>query len=42
MADAAKKISLEKALEDDARFYWLADGYAPGGYVKEIDHFGSR
>ena len=38
MATDAKTISLEKAREDDAKFYWLADGYAPGGFVKEIDH----
>jgi hypothetical protein len=38
MAGDAKNISLDKAREDDAKFYWLADGYAPGGFVKEIDH----
>ena len=38
MATDAKTISLDKAREDDAKFYWLADGYAPGGFVKEIDH----
>ena len=34
MATDAKSISLDKAREDDAKFYWLADGYAPGGFVK--------
>jgi uncharacterized protein len=34
----SKSVSLDKAREDDAKFYWLADGYAPGGYVREIDH----
>jgi predicted TIM-barrel fold metal-dependent hydrolase len=38
MATDAKTISLDKSREDDAKFYWLADGYAPGGFVKEIDH----
>ena len=38
MASDAKTISLDKAREDDAKFYWLADGYAEGGFVKEIDH----
>lgn len=38
MADDVQTISLDKSIEDDAKFYWLADGYAPGGYVKEIDH----
>jgi predicted TIM-barrel fold metal-dependent hydrolase len=37
MADS-KTISLDKSREDDAKFYWLADGYATGGYVREIDH----
>lgn len=27
-----------KASEDDARFYWLAEGWAPGGYVREVDY----
>lgn len=38
MAEEAKTISLDKAREDDAKFYWLADGYAPGGHIREIDH----
>ena len=38
MAEDTKTISLDKAREDDAKFYWLADGYAEGGFVKEIDH----
>lgn len=38
MAEDNKTVSLDKAREDDAKFYWLADGYAPGGYEKQIDH----
>jgi len=38
MATDAKSITLDKAREDDAKFYWLADGYAPGGFEKQIDH----
>jgi len=38
MATDTKSISLTKAGEDDAKFYWLAEGYAPGGFVREIDH----
>ena len=37
MATDSKTISLDKSREDDAKFYWLADGYAEGGFVKEID-----
>jgi uncharacterized protein len=38
MATDTKTIALDNSRADDAKFYWLADGYVPGGFVKEIDH----
>ncbi len=38
MATDAKSISLTKASEDDAKFYWLDEGRSAGGFVREIDH----
>lgn len=29
--------SVVKADADDAKWYWLADGYAPGGHIREVD-----
>ncbi len=38
MADDAKSISLDKSLEDDAKFYWLDEGRSAGGFERQIDH----
>ena len=38
MPTDTKSISLTKAREDDAKFYWLDEGRTAGGYVREIDH----
>ena len=37
MATAAPTRSLLKAGADDARRYWLEEGRAPGGFVKQVD-----
>ncbi len=29
--------TVQKADADDARFYWLEEGWAPGGYIREVD-----
>jgi predicted TIM-barrel fold metal-dependent hydrolase len=29
--------SVTKASADDAKFYWLEEGWAPGGYIREVD-----
>jgi uncharacterized protein len=36
MADADTKTVI-KADADDAARYWLAEGWAPGGYIREVD-----
>src|SRR6266699_3857320 len=36
MADADMKTVI-KADADDAAHYWLAEGWAPGGYIREVD-----
>jgi predicted TIM-barrel fold metal-dependent hydrolase len=36
MAEKATSTAL-KASADDARFYWLDEGWAPGGYIREVD-----
>ena len=38
MATDTKPISLVKASEDDAKFYWLEEGRLNNGFVREIDH----
>jgi uncharacterized protein len=38
MAEDANTITLDKSLEDDAKFYWLEEGRSAGGFVREIDH----
>ena len=38
MAEDNIAVAIDKARADDAKFYWLKDGYRPGGYVREIDH----
>ncbi len=35
MNKAANTVT--KAHSDDARFYWLEEGWAPGGYVRQVD-----
>ncbi|CAN7302227.1 amidohydrolase family protein [Phenylobacterium sp. LjRoot225] len=37
MADDGKMSSVVKASADDARSYWLDEGRAPGGYIREVD-----
>jgi len=37
MADKAAATTAIKANADDARFYWLAEGYAPGGFLRKVD-----
>jgi len=37
MADDANTSSVVKADALDARNYWLQEGYAPGGHVREVD-----
>jgi predicted TIM-barrel fold metal-dependent hydrolase len=38
MSNNAKTGSVVKADADDARRYWLDEGRAPGGYVREVDY----
>jgi predicted TIM-barrel fold metal-dependent hydrolase len=38
MATATSSKSLLKAGADDAKRYWLQEGYAPGGFVREVDY----
>ena len=38
MSNNAKTGSVVKAEADDARRYWLDEGRAPGGYVREVDY----
>lgn len=40
MADDApgSSSSVVKAREDDARRYWLEEGWSPGGYVRQVDY----
>ncbi len=38
MATDSKSISLVKASEDDAKFYWLDEGRSAGGFERQIDH----
>src|SRR5689334_12767209 len=37
MADDANTSSVVKAKEDDARRYWLEEGWSPGGFVRKVD-----
>jgi predicted TIM-barrel fold metal-dependent hydrolase len=37
MPDDAKNSSVVKAAADDAKRYWLEEGWAPGGYVRQVD-----
>jgi predicted TIM-barrel fold metal-dependent hydrolase len=37
MADDGKSGSVVKARADDARSYWLDEGRAPGGFIREVD-----
>jgi predicted TIM-barrel fold metal-dependent hydrolase len=36
--DDARTGSVLKAKEDDARRYWLEEGWSPGGYVRQVDY----
>ncbi len=38
MANEAKTILLDNSRADDAKFYWLNEGWSAGGFVREIDH----
>ena len=38
MADSANTSSVVKADADDAKRYWLDEGRAAGGFIREIDH----
>src|SRR5262245_45223974 len=38
MAEDNPKSTVMKAGIDDAKWYWLADGWAPGGYIREVDY----
>jgi uncharacterized protein len=38
MAEDAGSSTVVKAREDDAKYYWLEEGWAPGGYVREVDY----
>lgn len=38
MPDDGKSTSAIKAGADDAVRYWLEEGWAPGGYVKQVDY----
>jgi uncharacterized protein len=33
--------TVTKANADDARFYWLEEGWAPGGYIRQVDFSGA-
>lgn len=37
MAEDNAKSTAVKAGIDDAKWYWLAEGWAPGGYIREVD-----
>ena len=37
MAEDNPKSSVMKAGVDDAKWYWLAEGWAPGGHIREVD-----
>lgn len=38
MTEESQQRSILMAGEDDARLYWLEEGWAPGGYIKEVDY----
>jgi len=38
MAEDNQSGTVMKAGVDDAKWYWLAEGWAPGGYIREIDY----
>lgn len=38
MTEDARSHSILMAGEDDAKMYWLEEGWAPGGYIKEVDY----
>ena len=35
---ATKSDTVVKAHEDDAKWYWLAEGWSDGGFVREVDY----
>ena len=37
MADDNPSTTVVKAGADDAKWYWLAEGWAPGGHIREVD-----
>ena len=37
MANDRNTTSVIKARADDARSYWLDEGRAPGGFIREVD-----
>lgn len=37
MAEDNPSSTVVKAGADDAKWYWLAEGWAPGGYIREVD-----
>ncbi|HEX8056865.1 MAG TPA: amidohydrolase family protein [Novosphingobium sp.] len=37
MAEDNPKSTVMKAGIDDAKWYWLAEGWAPGGHIREVD-----
>jgi predicted TIM-barrel fold metal-dependent hydrolase len=38
MPDDANTGSVTKATAEDARRYWLEEGWSPGGYVRQVDY----
>jgi len=38
MAEDNPSKTVVKAGADDAKWYWLAEGWAPGGYIREVDY----
>jgi len=38
MAEGTEELLQDKARADDAKFYWLKEGYTPGGFERQIDH----
>jgi predicted TIM-barrel fold metal-dependent hydrolase len=38
MTNKTATVGVVKARADDARTYWLDEGWAPGGFIREIDH----
>jgi predicted TIM-barrel fold metal-dependent hydrolase len=38
MPDDAGKSSVIEAKADDARRYWLEEGWSPGGFIREVDY----